>query len=138
MSAFSQYSFQTDPSSNEYLVAKFGLMMSLNQVRCTLIARGYLGLFSFLFYERDCSTLLACLLASIQPRTSLVKFAALRVQITDPPGFFEAEGELQILDEFAARKLKNDARLPKFQFFIGAFSVGWSVIPHYLLGRYRS
>ena len=28
----------------------------------------------FFFYERDCSTLLACLLASIQPRTSPSKF----------------------------------------------------------------
>ena len=38
-----------------------------------LVARGYLGLFSF-FFERDRSTLLACLLASIQPRTSPKKF----------------------------------------------------------------
>ena len=38
----------------------------------------------FFFYERYCSTLLACLLASIQPRTSLVKFA--RSPRTDPPG----------------------------------------------------
>ena len=30
-----------------------------NQVRCTLVARGYLGLFSF-FFEKDCTTLLAC------------------------------------------------------------------------------
>ena len=38
-----------------------------------LVARGYLGLFSF-FFERDRSPLLACLLASIQPRTSPPKF----------------------------------------------------------------
>ena len=38
-----------------------------------LVARGYLGLFSF-FFERDRSTLLACLLASIEPRTSPSKF----------------------------------------------------------------
>ena len=38
-----------------------------------LVARGYLGLFSF-FFERDRSTLLACLLALIQPRTSLFNF----------------------------------------------------------------
>ena len=51
-----------------------------------LVARGYLDLFSF-FFERDRSTLLACLLASIQPRTSLVKFA--RSPCTDPPGSLE-------------------------------------------------
>ena len=43
----------------EYLLAKIGVF------------------FSFLFHERDCSTLLACLLASIQPRTSPSKFGGL-------------------------------------------------------------
>ena len=32
-----------------------------NQVRCTSVARAYLGLFSFfLFFEKDWTTLLAC------------------------------------------------------------------------------
>ena len=41
-----------------------------------LVARGYLGLFSF-FFERDRSTLLAFLLTSIQQITSLTKFGHL-------------------------------------------------------------
>ena len=45
--------------SNEYLLAK--------------IADTWVSSL-FFFYERDCSTLLACLLASIQPRTSPSKF----------------------------------------------------------------
>ena len=48
------------------------------------VARAYLGLFSFsFFFEKDWTTLLACF-ASIQPRTSLVKFA--RSPRTDRPG----------------------------------------------------
>ena len=66
-------------SATEHLIFYIILVVLLlvywkNQVRCTYVARGYLGLFSFLFHERDCSTLLACLLASTQPRTSPPKF----------------------------------------------------------------
>ena len=38
-----------------------------NQVRCTSVARAYLGLFSlFFFFEKDWTTLLACLLACLR------------------------------------------------------------------------
>ena len=51
--------FEQIANSNEYLFAKFG------------VARGYLGLFSFsLFFEKDWTTSLACLLASIGQRTT--------------------------------------------------------------------
>ena len=51
--------------SNEYLLAKIGVHTS--------VARAYLGLFSFLFLREGLIDL-ACLLASIQPRTSPSKF----------------------------------------------------------------
>ena len=60
--------------SNEYLLPKFGFQLHAHTWVSSL----------FFFYERDCSILLACLLASIQPRTSPFKFA--RSPRTDPPG----------------------------------------------------
>ena len=66
--------------SNEYLLAKFGYRSGVLQLHADTWVS---SLFSFL---REGLDDLACLLASIQPRTRLVKFA--RSPRTDPPGSF--------------------------------------------------
>ena len=58
--------------SNEYLLAKIGVAQRQIKLRADTWVSSL-----FFFYERDCSILLACLLASIQKRSSPVKFAHL-------------------------------------------------------------
>jgi hypothetical protein len=63
----------TEPSIFYIILVVLLLVYWKNQVRCTLVARGYLGLFSFSFLREGLDDL-ACLIASIQKKTIPIKF----------------------------------------------------------------
>ena len=88
-------------------------------------SRGYLGLFSFsFFFEKDWTTLLACLLASIHPGTNLskfVQFSSYRIQ-------FSHRNPVELGGGAVALEAAADARVVPRELLAVALNLGCSIL----------